>query len=45
LRILDISERTARRYIRAINEFISNHQGESLIKVLIIRQVVLNDGD
>ena len=33
LRILDISERTARRYVKAINEFLSNRQGESLIKV------------
>jgi predicted DNA-binding transcriptional regulator YafY len=34
LRILDISERTARRYLKAINEFLSNRQGEPLIKVM-----------
>ena len=31
LRILDISERTARRYLKAINEFLSNRQGEPLL--------------
>ena len=34
LRILDISERTARRYLKAMNEFLSNRQGEPLIKVM-----------
>ena len=34
LRILDISERTARRYMKAINEFLENRQGEPLIKVM-----------
>jgi len=34
LRILDISERTARRYLKAMNEFLSNRQGEPLIRVI-----------
>ena len=34
LRNLEISERTARRYIKAINEFLENRQGDPLIKVM-----------
>ena len=34
LRILDISERTAKRYLKAMNEFLSNRQGEPLIRVI-----------
>lgn len=33
-RLLDISERTARRYLRAINACLSNRQGEPLIKII-----------
>lgn len=34
LRILDISERTARRYLKAINDSLTTDQGEGLIKVI-----------